>query len=255
MLLYHSITPDERNDAAEMTTPIGLFHQQMAILREDGYVVQSAGEMVDDLATERGVRPRTVVITFDDGFRDLYELAAPALASHSLPATAFVLSAALRREDEKIFGRGSAEYLKPEQVRELADAGLVTFGSHGDDHRPLDGQSVEETCAQLVRAKSEVEDVLARAATLFAYPFGVRAMWSLAPRSAAAAAGFRGAFTSVFGANDARADLFRLRRDRVSWRSTPRDFRRLLSGRYDWYAAVQRVQLGATDLVSWLRSR
>ena len=68
------------------------FEAQMRFLRRH-YRVVSLSTMSAELASG-DVREPGVVVTFDDGYRDLYEHAFPILRKYSLPATLFVIAGA-----------------------------------------------------------------------------------------------------------------------------------------------------------------
>jgi peptidoglycan/xylan/chitin deacetylase (PgdA/CDA1 family) len=57
--------------------------------------VISMSELVDAIAAGRKLEPGTVVITFDDGYRDNLEVAAPILARYGLPATLYLATNAI----------------------------------------------------------------------------------------------------------------------------------------------------------------
>jgi peptidoglycan/xylan/chitin deacetylase (PgdA/CDA1 family) len=54
------------------------------------YVVRPIPQIVADLLERRQLAPNTLAITVDDGHRDFYTVAYPALKAHGLPATVFV---------------------------------------------------------------------------------------------------------------------------------------------------------------------
>jgi peptidoglycan/xylan/chitin deacetylase (PgdA/CDA1 family) len=249
VLLYHSVTSGPVCDAGEMTVPIALFEMHLRHLSSNGYTVRSAEWLVEELSAGRGVPDRTVVITFDDGLADIDRLAAPALARYAYPYAVFLLVAALTGRTNEVRHAWPHGYLTAEQARSLIHSPHVTFGCHGDTHEPLAGLTETAVRADAAGAKERLQDLLGREIRLFAYPFGVREMWSAIPRHAVAAAGFTAGFTSVFGTNDAGTDVFRIRRTRISWRDGPDRFARILSGCYDWYAGVQRMQVVAADLL------
>jgi peptidoglycan/xylan/chitin deacetylase (PgdA/CDA1 family) len=56
----------------------------------------------------------------------------------------------------------------------LTAGGLVEVGAHTVTHPRLARLTVEEQCAEIRRSKQELEAVLGRAVTSFAYPFGSR---------------------------------------------------------------------------------
>ena len=80
ILTYHSL--DESGSVISM--PPALFRAQMECLAESPSKVVPLAEICD--------RPGAVAITFDDGFANFAEYAAPVLERLSLPATVFVVS-------------------------------------------------------------------------------------------------------------------------------------------------------------------
>lgn len=68
------------------------FEQQMAYLAEN-YCVISVSELLAAYRGGRRLRPRSVLITFDDAYRNFAELAWPVLRRHRLPVTLFVPTA------------------------------------------------------------------------------------------------------------------------------------------------------------------
>jgi peptidoglycan/xylan/chitin deacetylase (PgdA/CDA1 family) len=75
--------------------PRGL-ERQLRFLRRSANVVD-LGQALDALATGRPLPARAVAITFDDGYRDQLELAAPMLERLGLPATFFLIPGVLSR--------------------------------------------------------------------------------------------------------------------------------------------------------------
>ncbi len=92
VLTYHRILPapdyllDEEPDRDS-------FRWQMQVLAEC-FNVLPLHDALGMLATER-MPPRSVAITFDDGYRSVHELALPILREFNLPATVFVTSGCL----------------------------------------------------------------------------------------------------------------------------------------------------------------
>lgn len=124
----------------------------------------------------------------------------------------------------------------------MVASGLITAGCHSATHRRLAGLDPGSLAAETQGARRSLEDGLGAPVELFAYPFGAFDAWDAAARAAVEAAGFAGAFTTVFGSIGAGADRFLLRRSRISWCEGISEFELLLQGGYDWYAVVQRWQ-------------
>ena len=94
VLTYHRIgTPLDGHDPALWSATQDDFEAQLRFLARHVQVV-SGDELPAALAERRG---RHVALTFDDGYRDNYELAYPVLRSQGLPATFFVTTGFLDR--------------------------------------------------------------------------------------------------------------------------------------------------------------
>jgi len=70
---------------------------------------------------------RTISITFDDGYRDNYTYAFPILKKYGLPATVFIIVNEVGRLDR----------LSWDEIKEMQDSGIITFGSHTLGPEPL----------------------------------------------------------------------------------------------------------------------
>ena len=90
ILMYHSISRG-RPDPWDLCVAPDLFGEQVQLLR-DRYRVVSLAELRRALARDEPIA-RTVVLTFDDGYRDNLCVARPVLEEHGLPATVFVATA------------------------------------------------------------------------------------------------------------------------------------------------------------------
>ena len=93
ILTYHRVAEkwDETLDYSQpgmVVTGAG-FERQLDILMEHFDIVTLSALRRDDDRTSQRARPRCV-ITFDDGWRDNYDLALPILRRHNLPATIYL---------------------------------------------------------------------------------------------------------------------------------------------------------------------
>lgn len=87
VLMYHKVNNRPENP---LSVPISVFDEQMAQLQELGYTVIDLDAVLAHYVEGRPLPPRAVLITFDDGYHDNLEHAAPALAAAGMPATVFV---------------------------------------------------------------------------------------------------------------------------------------------------------------------
>lgn len=98
ILMYHSVAGAE---AAEWIAPANRldarsFERQMRFLAARRSVVD-LGEAIERLAAGSPLPARSVVLTFDDGYRDNLEVAAPILERHGLCATLYLPTSLVAR--------------------------------------------------------------------------------------------------------------------------------------------------------------
>lgn len=86
ILMYHKI--NETQDCLGLSVTPKLFENQMRYI-SDNYEIISLSDAVFRL-TSGSLTSNYCVLTFDDGYRDNCEIAAPILESYNLPATIFV---------------------------------------------------------------------------------------------------------------------------------------------------------------------
>jgi peptidoglycan/xylan/chitin deacetylase (PgdA/CDA1 family) len=96
ILVYHRISGD--NDPFLPGTPVDVLERQFAVLKKHWNVVH-LHDIVSRTARRDPIPPDTVAITFDDGYRDNYELAYPLLKKWNLPATIFLATSFIDQED------------------------------------------------------------------------------------------------------------------------------------------------------------
>jgi len=133
VLTYHKISRNGPPDA--MTVRETDFEAQMRYLRENGYRVIRLDDLFEFLQFRRQIPARSVVITFDDGWRSVYDIAWPILKKYGYPATLFVYTDLIV---------GSRETLSWDQVRELSREGL-DIQCHSKTHRYLGRKERKES--------------------------------------------------------------------------------------------------------------
>jgi peptidoglycan/xylan/chitin deacetylase (PgdA/CDA1 family) len=166
----------------------------------------------------------TLSITFDDGYRDNFDVAAPILRRLGLPAAFFVTTGFIGTN----YSPPWDQHLSPQpgwmdwdQVRSLRDQGFA-IGAHTDGHIDLASLGADAIRVELAKCRSKLEEELGVPPTLFAYPFGGRENISTASLQLVREAGFQCCLAAFGGVNAPVADPFQLNRINVAgWFSTP----------------------------------
>lgn len=168
VLTYHKLSRNGTPDA--MTVRGADFEAQMRFLRENGYRVITLDDLFEFLQFRRQIPARSVVITFDDGWRSVYDIALPILKKFGYPATLFVYTDLIV---------GSRETLSWEQVIELSRNGF-DIECHSKTHRYLGRKERKESFRnyfetvrnEIVESAKIIGRHTGREVKYLAYPYG-----------------------------------------------------------------------------------
>jgi peptidoglycan/xylan/chitin deacetylase (PgdA/CDA1 family) len=169
ILMYHSVSDNlfgKSHPYYQINTSPTVFARQMRWLRQHGYRTMDLPEMWKAMETGQDVS-KTVVITFDDGYRDFYTDAFEVMRQCGFSATIFLATDRIQNYPVRIEG---VEYLTWAEVAEL-NAGGIQFGSHTVSHPDLRSLGPEQIEYELGCSKEIIEQKLGTAVDSFAYPF------------------------------------------------------------------------------------
>ncbi|MFA6599670.1 MAG: glycosyltransferase [Candidatus Omnitrophota bacterium] len=240
ILLYHSVHPAKQND---MNVLPAEFERHLDFLKQK-YDIISLERAVELLKEGKAIPKPTVVITFDDGYRDNYQYAFRLLKAKKLPAAFFLLadeSPGQRRTkhlDQAGFGDETA-LLSWAEAGEMAGAGML-IGSHGNSHTRLGELEAGPVRDEMVSSKNLLESKLSSSVRYFSYPYGTREDFGDRERTLAQEAGYEAACSKIYGTNGPESDLFSLKRIGIESSDTLFTLRAKLNGAlgimalFDW---------------------
>lgn len=173
ILTYHSID----NSGSVISTSPEKFRSHMQYLSASSFNVVSLEEIVSCIHENRHFPPRSVAITFDDGFKNNYDIAYPVLKEHGFKATIFLVTGYCGKNN-RWQGQPAEipvlEIMGWDKVVEMSNNG-IDFGAHTVNHPNLLELSLEETEAEIVDSKKVIEEHLEKNIVCFAYPYGGKA--------------------------------------------------------------------------------
>lgn len=208
ILMYHYFDPNSLPHDMLNVRP-DIFERQMRFFKSHNYNVVPLERLSDLIRDKKKIPPKTVAITMDDGYKNNYIYAFPILKKYNLPATVFLIV------DE--IGRRQNDRLSWEEIKEMSDSGLITFGSHTLGPEPLINiKSFDELRRQIFDSKKVLEERLGRKVDMFSYPEG---FFNDKIKGLVIEAGYKLAVTTMPGKNYPNDDVFILKRLRISQNS------------------------------------
>ncbi len=166
ILMYHLIGPISPGEPAitqRLTVTPGDFAAQMRWLKRNGFHAVSQEQAF--AALEHGARlpAHPIMITFDDGYRDVWANALPVLMRMHMPATVYVITSRISDFDPRSLTWGQLHAL---------DQNGVTIGSHTVTHADLTTLSDADALTELRNSRRRLERHLNKPVQWFAYPAG-----------------------------------------------------------------------------------
>jgi peptidoglycan/xylan/chitin deacetylase (PgdA/CDA1 family) len=204
--MYHKIAPRPRRVRLKglYVTPAH-FARQLVELKENGFIPCNPAE-----ACQNGHAGSRIVLTFDDGFRNVLQNAMGPLAEGGWRAMQFLVPNFIGKLNEWDLRDGEAPecLMNVAEVREWLGAGH-SIGSHSLTHARLTRLTVRDAREEIFSSKKKLEDTFGVAVEHFCYPYGD---WNEAVRDLVIEAGYRTACTTQFGVNTPATPSFALHR-------------------------------------------
>ncbi len=253
ILVYHNISRlTDKALLMEDSVTVEDFECQLRFLRTHNYRLITMQELVSALEAGREPDPKTVVITFDDGYQGLVVDALPIMKSYEVPATVFLAAGHIGLSGqfpwlERGVDDSRAENLQPltwEEVAALAGAGLE-IGSHSFSHRFLPLLSKEDVRDEVLRSQAVIAKSTGTAPRSFALPFSFpvrHRAWPLFAEALTAALQegcYYSCCTMARGHVHERSNPFLLNRIAVIKHDNLSSFRAKVTGSYSWTRCLQ----------------
>lgn len=232
ILMYHSVG----NNGAFFTVRQESFETQLEYLRTHHFNVVTLSSLLEKIQQGQSLA-HTVAITFDDGYKDNYEVAFPLLKKYQMPATIF-LTAGFVGGSMKLKDGTVLPMLAQQEIQEMVESGFIECMPHTMNHVRYVGDNLEVFMREVRESRQTVESLTGKAAPIFAYPAG---KYDLTLVESIKQEGFKGAVTVEEGLVHARADIFMLKRNAVDSSTTFSQFRGKVSRAIDWYVTCKNL--------------
>lgn len=217
--MYHYISAPPANAdiyRKDLSVSPERFEEHIRYLLEAGYNVITLDDLLLFLTVGRPLPDKPVILTFDDGYVDIYTNAFPILQKYGVVGHFFIITDFLDRQHPAYVSWG--------QVEEMARAGQI-FGSHSRNHPDLSNQSTDYLVWQALGGMENIRLHLGYHPRWIAYPSG---SYDKHVIDVYRSAGYWGGITTAQGATHTTGEVFELQRVRVRGRHTVEDLAQLL---------------------------
>lgn len=228
ILMYHSV---DSNDAFFNVTPED-FEKQMDYINKKGFVVVSLSELIHKILNKENVSSH-ICITFDDGYKSVFQNALPVLKKYNMKATMFIAPALLGTNfttSDKV----TIEIINKEEFSNPLNLDCFEFMSHSYTHKELpklDEYSVKNELRESINFfNSETPKI-------FAYP---RGKYSSEVVSILEKEDWLSAVTTEPGLLNKKTNIFLIPRNFVGRYTSLEEFKILLSDGIYYYAKIRK---------------
>lgn len=254
ILVYHRMCdlPEESGKEYFNVRPEA-FSAQLNALKVEGYRIFTVDEVLDYLTQQKPFPPRSVCITFDDGYRNNYLNAFPLLKLYKFKATFFLATAYIGSNsrfpwlsaDPKLSYAESIDNnisipMSWSESKEMALAGME-FGNHSSNHLNFSTLSLGEIENEIYMAASTLSDQLQEASKVFVCPFGLNSNKAAQVVPIIKSLGYRGSIWGRMGAVNIYSNPHDLPRISIYSTDTLSVFKRKVHGAYDWMGQFQPI--------------
>lgn len=204
ILLYHYVEyVQDPGDTIRKSLNIipAIFDLEVKTLKDAGYTFITPKDLADVLDDKASLPKKSVILTFDDGYRDFYTDVFPILKKYQVKAITYIVPNFLNKPNN----------MDMWQLKEIVKSGLVEIGAHTMNHSYLAGLSKKAVEYEVVESKKFLEKALDLKVVSFAYPYGAFDNQAI---KVVQDAGFKTAITTINGTLVADINRFFLYRVR-----------------------------------------
>ena len=233
VVMYHRVINNSENEGIYGTYIYeNIFRQHMQYLKDNNFDVITFEDLNKIGWRNRFQRNKKyIMITFDDGYVDNYNLAFPILKEFGFKATIFLMGESTYNEwDVNAGGEKKFELMDKFMIKEMQDYG-IEFGAHTFNHPKLNKLSEEEIRHQIVDVKKPLEEKIEKEIITFAYPYGILNDHA---KKMAREAGYTFTVSTDSGSVCLSDDLYQIRRIAIFPNTNLFSFKRKVAGNYNF---------------------
>ncbi|MDC5822029.1 polysaccharide deacetylase family protein [Vibrio europaeus] len=177
IIMYHRFIKDDSEKGIHGTyLHINMLEKHFKLIKKMGFETITFEDLANKgLISRLEYGKRYIIITVDDGYRDNYELLLPLLKKYNFKAVVYAVTG-------ETFNRWDVEnddnpekpvtLMNERELKSLSESGHIEVGGHTVSHPHLNTLSPEKQEAEIKKNKEDLENLLDKPLTSFAYPYG-----------------------------------------------------------------------------------
>lgn len=169
VLMYHHVQPEaiaQQKGQTSLTVDNNIFDSQMAYLVTNGYHTISAETLVNAVISHTQLPPKTVVVTADDGYLDIFTYAYPIIQKYHITLNVMVPTGLVGVTS------GTNTYYTWDELKQMVNSGSVFAYNHTWSHYPLAQGPVSKDVYEITTAQTQLAQHLGKTAPILVYPYG-----------------------------------------------------------------------------------
>lgn len=219
ILMYHMISAPRKGAKFNgLRVAPAEFEKQLKWLKDNSWHFVTMKQLIENNDT---LPPKSVALTFDDGFEDNYTNAFPIMKKYGAVGTLYLVVDRHQRDwsTNKKAHHNTGELMREPklsdaQVTEMIHSGVFELGAHTITHANLANLSSDEKRSEIEGSKTQLEELFATHVGSFAYPFGIYDQQDV---EITKKTGFRSAVTTEAGiSKNIHDDPLELKRVKIS---------------------------------------
>ena len=227
VLLYHHLLKDSENTNKGNSSVVSVenFEKQMEYLHNNGYNTITAELLSEYLKFKKSLPKKSILITFDDGYKSNYEYAYPILKKYGFNASIFIVTGLIPDKPQD-FDPNRLSYMSRKEIEKSKD--VFEYACHTHNLHKLDSNG------ESVLLSSDRADIIKDLRTsrqlvptkFLSYPYG---QYNKQIKDILSEEGFELAFTVNKGAVNTRSNRLELNRVPVFYDTSIYDFKKILN--------------------------
>jgi peptidoglycan/xylan/chitin deacetylase (PgdA/CDA1 family) len=184
VLMYHHILEEKDIDGTwednSAVLSLEAFTKEMAYLYENNYNVLTLEAFNNYVNLDETVPEKSVLITFDDGYKSDFVYAYDVLKAYDFHATVFLITSQINQVYEETFDPDKLQFVSMKELEDCQD--VFSYGDHTYDLHRIDStihkaymliKDYDEIDADFKKSSEMIADLIDPETKAFAYPYGV----------------------------------------------------------------------------------